>query len=80
MFILGICTGVYTTAEQTVTFLTVQERDGCVNVLNSYKLDSGVDGIMRELLLEVSPRACCCVSCDGSDALGRRRNSWKGAT
>lgn len=31
-----------------------QEREGCINVLSSYKLDSGVDGIMRELLAEVN--------------------------
>lgn len=31
-----------------------QEREGCINVLSSYKRDSGVDGVMRELLAEVS--------------------------
>lgn len=29
-----------------------QEREGCINVLSSYKQDSGVDGILRELLAE----------------------------
>ena len=30
-----------------------QERDGCVNVLKSYKLDSGVDALLKESLSEV---------------------------
>ena len=33
--------------------LYYQERDGCVNVLKSYKLDSGVDALLRESLNEV---------------------------
>ena len=31
----------------------LQERDGCVNVLKSYKLDSGVDALLRENMSEV---------------------------
>lgn len=51
IFVTKVTYCVYdTTAYQ---FLTSQERDGCVNVLNSYKLDSGVDGLMKELLAEV---------------------------
>ena len=30
-----------------------KERDGCVNVLNSYKLDSGVDAVMKDWIAEV---------------------------
>ena len=30
-----------------------QERDGCVNVLNSYRLDAGVDAILKEQVTEV---------------------------
>ena len=30
-----------------------QERDGCVNVLNSYRLDAGVDALLKENLTEV---------------------------
>ena len=33
--------------------LYYQERDGCVNVLKSYKLDSGVDALLKESLSEV---------------------------
>ena len=31
----------------------LQERDGCINVLKSYKLDSGVDALLRENMNEV---------------------------
>ena len=30
-----------------------QERDGYVNVLNSYKLDQGVNSVLKELVTEV---------------------------
>lgn len=33
--------------------LCLQERDGCVNVLNSYRLDTGVDALLKENLTEV---------------------------
>ena len=38
-----------------------QEREGCVNVLNSYKHDSGVDALLKENLTEVW--VCVCVVC-----------------
>ena len=46
----------------TVVFGTVllvlQERDGCLNVLKSYKLDSGVDALLRKNMSEVRATVC----------------------
>ena len=34
--------------------MNLQLRDGCVNVLNSYRLESGVDELLKQNLAEVS--------------------------
>ena len=34
--------------------IILQLRDGCVNVLNSYRLESGVDELLKQNLAEVS--------------------------
>lgn len=38
--------------EKRLLFVS-KERDGCVNVLNSYRLDSGVDALLKENLTAV---------------------------
>ena len=57
-----------------------QEREGCVNVLNSYKHDSGVDALLKENLTEVCVCVCVCVcvlSCNVSTVMCILWCSWR---